>query len=298
MAVPLYKKITLPGFQNVPLYKVLAIFIKELFSPKLILRAKAIAFSFFLALFPTIVFLFSLIAYIPIDNFSNDIIGYFKNVMPNKNMVNMFVPMINDIMVRPKAGVLSVGFLLIIFFMNNGVITMIQSFNMQFENEKKRNFFLNHVVSIGITFVILLLFLFTIIFVVLGKTIMTFIFHFFDYDNQVLETIIDILRFGISIALDFLVISILYYYGPSVHNMRFKFVSPGSIFATILIVSVSILFSDYIKHFGSYNRLYGSLGTILLTLIWLYWNSMAILIGFELNRSIYSLKKSSSSTKK
>jgi len=298
MAVPLYKKLTLPGFQNVPLYKVLTLFVKELFSPKLILRAKAIAFSFFLALFPTMVFLFSLIAYIPIDNFSNDIIGYLKNVMPNKNMVDVFVPIINDIMIRPKAGVLSVGFLLIIFFMNNGVITIIQSFNMQFENEKKRNFFLNQLVSIGITFVILILFLFTLIFIVLGKTIMTFIFHFFDYDNHVLEVIIDLLRYSFSIAMNFIVISILYYYGPSVHSMPFKFISPGSIFATVLIVTVSVLFSDYIKHFGSYNKLYGSLGTILLTLIWLYWNSMAILIGFELNRSIYSLKKNPSSSKK
>jgi membrane protein len=111
--VPFLKRITFPGFELVQAYKVFSIVLKEIFSPILVLRAKAIAYSFFLALFPTMIFLFSLLPYVPIENFTNDIIGYFKNIMPNKEMVEIFLPIINDILEKPRGGVLSIGFFLI-----------------------------------------------------------------------------------------------------------------------------------------------------------------------------------------
>lgn len=287
------QRLTLPGFERVPVLKVLQLVLKEIFSPVLMLRAKAIAFSFFLALFPSIIFLFSLLPYVPIDNFANEIIGYLKRVAPNKEMVNLFLPIVNDILGQPKVGVLSVGFLLIIFFMKNGVITMMQSFNVHFDHKDPFLFIKNQIKSIILTLIILFLFVSTIFLLVLGKTIMTFIFNFFDYDGQFLVVLIDFLRYTISISLNILVVSILYNYGPAL-KIQQRFITPGSILATTLIIGVSILFSKYIIHFGNYNKLYGSLGTIMLTMIWLYWNSMAILIGFEINRSIYFLKSKKS----
>jgi membrane protein len=283
------QRLTLPGFERVPVLKVLQLVLKEIFSPVLMLRAKAIAFSFFLALFPSIIFLFSLLPYVPIDNFANEIIGYLKRVAPNKEMVNLFLPIVNDILGQPKVGVLSIGFLLIIFFMKNGVITMMQSFNVHFDHKDPFLFVKNQIKSIILTLIILFLFVSTIFLLVLGKTIMTFIFNFFDYDGQFLVVLIDFLRYAISISLNVLVVSILYNYGPAL-KIQQRFITPGSILATTLIIGVSLLFSKYIIHFGNYNKLYGSLGTIMLTMIWLYWNSMAILIGFEINRSIYFLK--------
>jgi membrane protein len=285
----IFQRLTLPGFERVPVLKVLQLVLKEIFSPVLMLRAKAIAFSFFLALFPSIIFLFSLLPYVPIDNFANEIIGYLKRVAPNKEMVNLFLPIVNDILGQPKVGVLSIGFLLIIFFMKNGVITMMQSFNVHFDHKDPFLFVKNQIKSIILTLIILFLFVSTIFLLVLGKTIMTFIFNFFDYDGQFLVVLIDFLRYAISISLNVLVVSILYNYGPAL-KIQQRFITPGSILATTLIIGVSLLFSKYIIHFGNYNKLYGSLGTIMLTMIWLYWNSMAILIGFEINRSIYFLK--------
>lgn len=287
------QRLTLPGFERVPVIKVLQLVLKEIFSPVLMLRAKAIAFSFFLALFPSIIFLFSLLPYVPIDNFANEIIGYLKRVAPNKEMVNLFLPIVNDILGQPKVGVLSIGFLLIIFFMKNGVITMMQSFNVHFDHKDPFLFIKNQIKSIILTLIILFLFVSTIFLLVLGKTIMTFIFNFFDYDGQFLVVLIDFLRYAISISLNVLVVSILYNYGPAL-KIQQRFITPGSILATTLIIGVSLLFSKYIIHFGNYNKLYGSLGTIMLTMIWLYWNSMAILIGFEINRSIYFLKSKKS----
>lgn len=285
-----YKRVTLPGFERVPLYKVLRLLIREIRSPIMILRAKAIAYSFFLAIFPSIVFLFSLISFVPIDNLADNILGYLSKMSPNKDMIEMFKPIVNDVLTRPKAGILSIGFLLIIFFMKNGVVTMMQSFNIHFEIRSGKLFLKNQILSIIITIIILFLFVFTIILLVLGKEIMTSLFHFFDYDGNVLVLIIDLIRYSVSIALNFIVISILYYLGPIVRPSKFKVFTPGSIVATSMIVIVSFIFSYYINNFGNYNKVYGSLGVLILTLIWLYWNALAILIGFELNRSIDVLK--------
>lgn len=286
-----FKRITLPGFEKVPLFKVLNLLIREIRSPIMILRAKAIAYSFFLAIFPAIVFLFSFISLIPIDNLADNILGYLTKMSPNKQMVEMFKPIVNDVITKPKAGILSLGFLLIIFFMKNGVVTMMQSFNIHFEIRSGKLFLKNQILSMIITIVILMLFVLTIILLVLGKKIMQEIFGFFDYDGAFLVVLIDFLRYAISIALNFIVISILYYLGPAIRPIRFKIFTPGSIVATTMIVIVSILFSYYIKNFGNYNKVYGSLGVLILTLMWLYWNSLAILIGFEMNRSIDLLKK-------
>lgn len=285
------RRLTLPGFERVPLTKVLNLLFREVRSPIMILRAKAIAYSFFLAIFPTIVFLFSLIAQLPqSEELTNNIIGYLNKMSPNKQMVEIFKPIINEVMHGPQGGVLSLGFLLIIFFMKNGVVTMMQSFNVHFEIRSGKLFIKNQILSVVITLVVLVLFVLTIILLVMGKFIMQKIFDFFSYDGNMLVIIIDMLRYGISIALNMFVISILYYLGPAIRPDRFKIFTPGSITATSLIVLVSLMFSYYIRNFGNYNKVYGSLGVLIFMLIWLYWNAMAILIGYELNRSIHLLK--------
>jgi membrane protein len=162
---------------------------------------------------------------------------------PNQQMIEMFKPIINEVMNGPKVGVLSLGFLLIIFFMKNGVVTMMQSFNVHFDVRSGKLFLKNQLISIVITIVVLFLFVLTIILLVMGKFLMQKIFDFFSYDGQVLVILIDLLRYAISISLNFLVISILYYLGPIQRPERFKIFTPGSIVATTMIVVVSYLFS-------------------------------------------------------
>lgn len=298
MPSSILKRFTLPGFENVPISKVLGLLIKEIRSPIMILRAKAIAYSYFMAIFPTLIFLFSLLAYIPFKGFPNQVIGYLKNILPNKEMVEFFIPLINDILAKPKVGFLSIGFILIVFFMKNGVVTMMQSFNIHFNIVSGRLFLKNQIISIVITLIILLLFVVTIVLVVLGKALMDMVFNFFDYDGNFLVMLVNFLRYAITIGLNFLVISILYYFGPAMRPKQFRVFTPGSIVATSMILIVSFFFSYYIKNFGNYNKLYGSMGTIILTLLWLYWNAMSILIGFELNRSIELLKPNKSKSRK
>lgn len=286
-----FRRMTLPGFEGVPMMKVLSLVIQEIRSPIMILRAKAIAYSFFLAIFPSIVFLFSLLSYLPMSHeLAENILGYLQRMSPNKQMVEMFKPIIHEVMQSPQGSILSIGFLFIIFFMKNGVVTMMQSFNVHFEIRSGKLFLKNQIISIVITIVVLILFVLTIILLVMGKLIMQKIFEFFSYDGYVLGLLIDFLRYAISITLNFLVISILYYLGPFNRPDRFKVLTPGSIVATTMIVMVSLLFSYYVKNFGSYNKVYGSLGVLIFMLMWLYWNALAILIGYEMNRSIDVLK--------
>jgi membrane protein len=287
----IFKRLTLPGFERVPIHKVLGLVIREIRSPIMILRAKAIAYSFFLAIFPSIVFLFSLLSYLPKNReLTENILGYLNRMSPNQQMIELFKPIIHEVITGPKGGILSLGFLLIIFFMKNGVVTMMQSFNVHFEVRSGKLFLKNQILSIIITIVVLFLFVLTILLLVMGKFIMQKIFDFFSYDGQVLVVLIDLLRYSISITLNFLVISILYYLGPIIRPERFKIFTPGSIVATTMIVIVSLLFSYYIKNFGNYNKVYGSLGVLIFMLIWLYWNALAILIGYEMNRGIELLK--------
>ena len=287
----IFKRLTLPGFERVPIHKVLGLVIREIRSPIMILRAKAIAYSFFLAIFPSIVFLFSLLSYLPKSReLTENILGYLNRMSPNQQMIEMFKPIINEVIMGPKGGILSIGFLLIIFFMKNGVVTMMQSFNVHFDVRSGKLFLKNQILSIVFTIVVLFLFVLTIILLVMGKFIMQKIFDFFSYDGQVLVVLIDLLRYFISITLNFLVISILYYLGPIIRPERYKIFTPGSIVATTMIVMVSLLFSYYIKNFGNYNKIYGSLGVLIFMLIWLYWNALAILIGYEMNRGIELLK--------
>ena len=254
----IFKRLTLPGFERVPIHKVLGLVIREIRSPIMILRAKAIAYSFFLAIFPSIVFLFSLLSYLPKNReLTENILGYLNRMSPNQQMIEMFKPIINEVIMGPKGGILSIGFLLIIFFMKNGVVTMMQSFNVHFDVRSGKLFLKNQILSIVITIVVLFLFVLTIILLVMGKFIMQKIFDFFSYDGQVLVVLIDLLRYFISITLNFLVISILYYLGPIIRPERYKIFTPGSIVATTMIVMVSLLFSYYIKNFGNYNKIYG-----------------------------------------
>jgi len=88
----------------------------------------------------------------------------------------------------------------------------------------------------------------------------------------------------------FFSISILFHLGPAIKN-RWKIFSPGSIFATIFIIVTSLGFSYYINHFSQYNKIYGSIGTLIIILLWMYFNSIILLTGFELNASILNAKE-------
>ena len=271
------------GFGGVSLYEVLRFFIQGLFEGFITTRASAISFSFFLALFPFSIFLLTVIAYIPIDNFQEELMLLISKVVP-PNSFQAIEATIDDILSIRRGDLLSLGFLLALFFANNGVNAILTGFYQSYHKVELRNLFGQYGVSLGLTIALSTLFITSvalIIFSEVGISRLEDLRIVSNFSSNLLFAV----RFIIIVLLVFLSLSLLFYYGPA-SQKTYRFISPGGILPTVLLFVTSYAFSYYVSNFASYNKLYGSIGTLLVILLWIWVNSLAILIGFELNASI------------
>ncbi|HXH19961.1 MAG TPA: YihY/virulence factor BrkB family protein [Chitinophagales bacterium] len=278
------KALTLPGFDNIPLYDVFVFFRNEVRRNVISVRAKAIAFTFFLALFPALLFLFTLIPYIPIPNLQNDLIKFIKEFLPHEAFV-MLETTITGVIKEQRGELLSIGLFLALFISTNGVMAMMESFDKSYAVFVKRSRLKMRLVALGLTLILFFLLVVSIITIVEGNLFLKSLLKTFNRLNQFNFILFSTLKWIIIILLFFNSISLIYYYGPAVRK-KFRFVSAGSTLATFLVILISIGFSYFVNNFGSYNRFYGSIGAIIALQIYIYLNAFAMLIGFELNASI------------
>lgn len=279
------KKITLPGFQRLSIFEVSSFFIKGINEGALPMRASAVSFSFFLAMFPTIIFVFTLIPYIPIPNFQDQLLGLLKGFMPG-NAYEAMQETIEDIVKNQRGGLLSIGFISAMYFSTNGFNALITAFNNTFHGIEVRKPFHQRLISILLVIISTTLILGAISLLIISEYALQKIFTHGEFVYYIIQFGRWITVFG----LFFCLISFAYYLGPS-QKARWKFVSAGSTLATLLMVITSVGFAFYVDHFGNYNKLYGSIGTLIVVLLWLYFNSLVLLLGFDLNASIYQAKK-------
>jgi membrane protein len=247
-------------------------------------RAAALAYNFMLALFPAIIFLFTLIAYIPVPNFQEDLLSIFAMIMPT-NAYDAFQNTIVDIVSRQNGKLLSIGFLTALYFATNGVSNLMQAFNKSSLILETRTWLKRRLIALILTVVISVALLVAITIMIAGQYVINFIKTKFDSDAQFWFWLIAFSRWLIILAIFFISICILYRYGPS-NKLKWKFINPGSILATSLAILTSIGFTYYTNNFSSYNTVYGAIGTLIVVMIYLYLNSMILLIGFELNASV------------
>lgn len=281
-----FKRFTLPGLDGVPFYDVLLFFINELKDRTLVTRAQAIAFSFFLAVFPFILFAFTLIPYLPIPHLRNDLVKLINEVAPNEHALDYLKLTIIDVIKNPRFGLLSIGFLSAIYLSTNGVITMMRSFDKNHDIYIRRTFIKERLIAFKLTLLLFLLFAASIVIIIIGNIIANWMNVHFWYLDSMSKFIITFVRYSVIFLLFLYAVSLIYYEGPAVAK-KWKFITPGSYIATILSILISIGFSYYVKNFGNYNKIYGSLGTIIILQVWFYLNSLVLLIGFEINSSIY-----------
>lgn len=278
------RNVSFPGFRKKSIYEVGKFFVKGLFEEDQSLRASALAFNFFLALFPTIIFLFTLIAYIPIADFHGEIIAYISHFLP-PNAFDLMQDTINDILKNQNAGLLSFGFIAAMYFASNGFANMISAFDLDVDRKFQRNWFNIRLKSLAITFLV------TVILVtvaVLSLTInysLVYLEKFSWINDDYIAFALRSIEYVSTILLVYLVYSALYYFGSSKVS-SWKFFSPGSTLATFLSLVTTYGFTLYVENFNSYNKLYGSIGTILVIMVLIFFNSFVVLIGFELNKSI------------
>lgn len=274
---------------KVPLWDVLRVFFNQVGKDDLNNKANAMAFSFMLAVFPGIIFLFTLIPYIPIHQLDLKILKFLSDVMPAKVYVEARST-IKDIVSIPRGGLLSFGFVLALFSAMNGTVAMMSAFNKCYKTVETRNFITLRITAIYITFVLSFLLIFAILAITVGEVVLNFYFDHLDFFLGRFQLyFFMVLRYIIVAGTFFFCLSFIYYVAPSLQK-KFDFMSFGAIVGTAMIILVSLGFSVYLNKFASFNKVYGSIGTLIALMIWFYLISFTILIGFELNASIDTVR--------
>ena len=282
------KEVRIPGFDGLPLYDVTAFFVKGLQEGWLGLRASAVAFNFILAIFPAIIFVFTLIAYIPIDGFQEQLLNLMEVFLPN-NVFDSVNETFEDIIMRQRTGLLSVTVISALYFSTNGLHTLIDSFNTTFHTIESRPYFVQRGIAILLTLILVVFTLVAIALIVFGTIGMDYLSQKGWVEDSLLKFSLNLARWVVVMALMFFAISVLYFLGPA-KQTKWRFFSAGSTLATVLVLITSLGFSYFVENFGQYNKLYGSIGTLVIVMLWTYFNSIALLIGFELNASIEDAK--------
>lgn len=280
------KKILLPGFQGIPLFDVIRFLLLQARKTGFTERASAIAFNFTMTIPPAVIFLFTLIPYLPISKeFINQLFSLIRDVMPGEKNNGGLIKFLSDILNKPRTGLLSTGFLLAMFFSSNAVMGIMRSFDKNYIGFKKRKGYNERFVALRLTFILFILLILSLLTLIMQGSVLRWL----GVTNTTLIAVIHNLRWVVTILMFFFAISFIYRYAPSVHK-RWNLVNPGSILATFLMIVFTAGFSYYVSNFSNYNELYGSISTVLILMLLIYFNSLVLLIGFELNVSINSLK--------
>lgn len=277
--------IKLPGYKGFSIFDLLEMYFLGIVKGALTARAGSISFSFFMAIFPFLLFILNLIPFIPIENFDSILLNFIEILLPNDSQ-GFFSSIFQDIQSKPRGGLLSSVFLLSIILTANGVSAIFAGFEESYHIELSRNFFKQYLYSMGVAVLLAFTLLIAVVFAVY--------FEIYIYNNikQLLENTVNWLRLGQSFFYIFLIyfsVSILYYFG-TIEGKKSNFFSPGALMTTLLIMITTWLFGIYIENFATYNQLYGSIGALLIFMLYIWLNSNVLLLGFELNATLMRLK--------
>lgn len=280
------KALIIPGFRGLPLYDVVIFFFRQVNKVGLTERAAAISFNLIMALPAGLLFLFSLIPYFPKPgNIKTEILHLFKDITPNSSTYHFIENMLDDLLNTQHIGVFSLGFFFLIFYASNAMMGVIHTFDKSIQ-EHKKNFLHKRMRAIRLTFILIILILLSSLVLLLGKDQLTYLLNnVFKIKKESRISWWSGVRWLIIVSLLFYGIAFIYKFAPSVKK-RWALLSPGSILATVLTLITAILFSYWVNNFAGYNKVYGSIGTLLIIMILMYFNSCILLIGFELNVSI------------
>lgn len=286
----------MPGFFRVPIYDVIVFVFNEIKRFDLFTRANSIAYSFFLSLFPSLLTLFTFVPFLlgflthlvpELESFNTILEQEITKVMPGQ-AGDLVFDFIHDITSKPRVGLLSFGFILAVYFSSNGMLAMMRSFEKSYSDTfRQRTGLKKRAVAIGLTFLVSILVILSVIFIVLGSMFIGWISELVHL-TAFGEFAVSMLRWIAILMVFYFGIAVLYRYGSATYR-RFSLFSPGTTLATTLCIFSSIAFSFYIDEFNrydTYHKFYGSIGTFIIIMLWIQINSLILLIGFELNAAI------------
>ena len=269
-------------------YVFIKILLKNILNNSLHIRASSVAFSLTLSLFPFLLFLITLIPYTPISY--EQVMGFAKGSLP-ADIFKFVDGIILDIMSNKRTDLLSISFLFAIYAATNGMAALIVAFNSMFLYAEKRNFFKLRLIALYLTILVAFVFLFAVVALIVSRFVMSILADWGFLNNNFLVLGILVAKYLIAFSVFFIVISVIYYLAPASHE-RWNFFSLGSVFSSVSAILVTNLFSFYLENFASYNKLYGSIGTFIALMLWIYLLSFLLLVGFELNASWMEARKS------
>jgi len=282
--VKLAEEVSLPGFQGIPIYDVLSFFFKEIQQDSINVRAGSISWNIFLSFFPAIIFIFTLIPYIPIPNLTEEIKTLFSDLLPAYTFQTVWNT-IEDIINIPRSGLLSIGFLAALFFASNGTISMIHAFDKKGDTFLQRNFIQNRWIAIQLTFFLFFLLLLTIIMLIGSQLLVSYFSEVLHFKSGFSYFLIKFFEYSIIFFAFFNTIALIYNLAPNVKD-DWHYFSVGATFAAIICIITTLIFGWYLNNFSSYNTFYGSIGTVMALMVLIYLNATVLLIGFEINTSI------------
>ncbi len=277
------------GNEHTNLYRILTILVAKLKRDDIDQRANAVAYNLTLAVFPAIIFLFTLIPYIPIPDLDKQIMNFLGDVLP-RGIYRDAADTIQDIISRPRGNLLSLGFFLALYASTNGMVALMTAFNRTYKTIESRSFLKKRLISAILTFALALVLFVAIVLLIVGQVVLDWLVDEHLLDADFIYYLLTILRYVIVFMVFFGMVSFIYYLAPAIHK-RWHILSLGSVVAATLGIVITHLFSYYFTNFASYNKLYGSIGTIIAFMIWIYLISMVILLGFEINASVDEAKK-------
>ncbi|MBL4662831.1 MAG: YihY/virulence factor BrkB family protein [Flavobacteriaceae bacterium] len=285
--VKLLKLVVLPRFKGLSLYDLLEIYIVGIIKGTFSSRASSIAYSFFIALFPFLLFILNLIPVIRIENFQNEFLGLIRRLLPPQTQ-DFFLPVIEDIALNPRNSLISVTFFLTLFLAANGVNSIFSAFEYSVHVTINRNFFKQFFIAILVSIFLALLLLITVGSIVYGEFLIKELKTNAYIENDFFW--IGFLQYSIFVIMLYIAVSTLYHFGVK-EGRETRFFSVGALVTTLLFLLTTYFFGVYINNFSQYNELYGSIGALLIMMFYIWINSNLLLLGFELNISLQRLKE-------
>jgi len=273
-----------PGYKEISWYSVLEFFIRWVDKKDLHLRSSALSFTFFLSLFPTAIFFFTLIAYLPIHKSTDEILFFLQGIIP-KNAFFAVKSTLNDILKNQRGGLLSFGFLLAIYFSTNSFHSLMNTLNRYGKERETRSFWKQRMIAIILSIIVYASVGFSVILLTVGNWIIKWLNHTKYFPSKITPALLSFLNIAVVVAILLTIISCIYYFAPS-KNSKWRFFTPGSIFACIVTIVTTYLFSLYVNQFNTYNKVYGSIGVLIVIMLLIYINTYIVLLGYEVNIAI------------
>ncbi|MAR97900.1 MAG: ribonuclease BN [Formosa sp.] len=291
--VQLFKSIQLPGLEGLSLYDLFEMYILGIINGALSIRASAVAYSFFIAIFPFLLFIIILIPYIPIESFKYEFLNFLDASLPPNTSDFFNQNIFENINKNSSVGFLSSVFIVSMLLMSNGVNAVFSSFENSYHQKLNRNFINQYLHAFGVSIILVLILISTIAGV---GFLEIYIVHPIYQSLNMTDTVselewINTLKFLFFILMIYLGTAVLYFFGTKDGRLS-RFFSIGAFLTTFLVILNSYLFGIYIENFSTYNQLYGSIGALLILLFYFWLNAIILLLGFELNASLQRLKHS------